>query len=543
MLGSSTIAKIIPVLRQAARRSLKMKVQGFPAPYYCSYLLRDNHSYDTWASTGCTYSKSSDQTRSVYCDIRVGNYKYDQTIEGGLTDNDEELESAELVSVPIDDSITFGLQVALWRLTEVKFREALADYKHKQAMRVSKLDPNRSLPSFTKLKPQRYIQNSSFERVDLAKWAKFCKEASRWMSELPSVFGDSVEFAADQETRIFVSSENRVIVQHHQMFSLIASFRRLTSDGSHVVQELVLNVASQSELPDMREFKKLAEKKYDQLMNLTEATHIHAFSGPVLLYPGPAGILFHEAIGHRLEGNRLLSHGEGQTFKGQVGKRVLGIELSIKDNPKLKKFKGKGCVGSYEFDDEGTPAQNAVLVENGILKGFLSSRAHHAPKHFTLNGHARNKEHQRPISRMAVTMVDGKNGLSMQTLREMLVREINRQKKPFGMIVYETSGGETETTTYDFQAFFGEISYASLVYPDGREECVRGVNFVGTPLQALHNVIAVGKDLEMENGYCGAESGFIPITTIAPAVLLRNLELQAKDEELVTQYILPRPKP
>jgi predicted Zn-dependent protease len=123
-----------------------------------------------------------------------------------------------------------------------------------------------------------------------------------------------------------------------------------------------------------------------------------------------------------------------------------------------------------------------------------------------------------------------------------LIQEIKRQKKPFGLIVYETSGGETDTTNYDFQAFAGEISYATLVYPNGREVCVRGINFVGTPLQSLNNIVAVGDTKELDNGFCGAESGFIPISTIAPAVLVSNLELQGKDEELVTPHILQRPK-
>jgi hypothetical protein len=143
---------------------------------------------------------------------------------------------------------------------------------------------------------------------------------------------------------------------------------------------------------------------------------------------------------------------------------------------------------------------------------------------------------------MAVTIIEGKKGLSFERLKARLLQEIKRQKKPFGMIVYETNGGETDTTNYDFQAFSGDIAYATLVYPNGREVCIRGVNFVGTPLQALSNVIAVGDTPELDNGYCGAESGLLPISTISPAVLINNLELQGKDEELVTPSILARPK-
>jgi hypothetical protein len=143
---------------------------------------------------------------------------------------------------------------------------------------------------------------------------------------------------------------------------------------------------------------------------------------------------------------------------------------------------------------------------------------------------------------MAVFSVEGKYTYTHEQLKEMLIREIKRQKKPYGIIIYETVGGETDTSSYDFQAFYGEIAYATLIFQDGHEVVVRGVNFVGTPLQALHNIMAIGSTQEIENHYCGAESGFLPVTTISPAILLKSLELQAKEEELLTQHILPKPK-
>lgn len=541
MLKSAATNKLIEILRKDARRILRMRVPGFANPYYAAFLLRDIEWFNTWASSGSMYRRRADHTRNVYCDIRVGTYRFDQTTEGGLHDNDEEIESFQHINVPIDDTDYDGLRLALWRLSESKFREAVTAYNEKVSSRLSKVDPNGKLHSFSKLKPQIVIQPARPERVDEEFWVKFCKRASKWMSALPNVSASWVEFDVTQESRIFVSTEGRVIVQHSQVFSLCATFRKLTKEGSMLEQELVINCGTQRELPDMRKFKRMALRKYQQLQKLWRARKIHAFSGPVLLYPLPAGLLFHEAIGHRLEGSRLLASGEGQTFKGQIGQRVLNVDLSVIDNPKMKSFRGVRCIGSYDFDDEGSPGKTAPLIKDGTLVDFLTTRAE-CYDGSQSNGHARTSKHQRPISRMAVTVVQGKHGLSLKELRQKLIEEIRAQDKPFGMIVYDTAGGETETTSYNFQAFSGEISFATLVYPDGREVCVRGVNFVGTPLQALNNIVAYGNELEIDNGYCGAESGMIPVTTISPAVLLSNLELQAKDEELVTQSILPRPK-
>ncbi len=543
MLPKRTINQLVPILRKDCKRALKMKVPGFPRPYYCSFLLRDTHWFNTWATSGSMYRRRSDHTRNVYCDVRVGNYRYDQTSEGGLLDNDDEIESYAHSSVPVDDKDYAGLRVGLWRLSEAKFREALSDYSEKKASGISRIDANKKYASFTKAKPVKEMQFSRIQKVDEAKWVRFCKSASRWLSELKQVTGNWVEFDASQVTKIFVSTENSVIVQHTSVFTLAATIRHLTKEGSHIEQEVVLNRMNLDELPSMQAFKRIMLRKHKQLLKLIKAKKIHSFSGPVLLYPLPSGLLFHEAIGHRLEGSRLLSTGEGQTFKGHVGKKVLRVNLSIRDDPTLKKFGGQNCIGAYDYDDEGVPAQNAVLVKEGRLQSFLGTRAQYKRGPYSSNGHARNMKYERPISRMAVTIVEGgDDALSMEEMKEALVAEIKRQNKPFGMIVYETAGGETATTSYDFQAFSGEVSYATLVYPDGSEEVVRGVDFVGTPLQALNNVIAVGEELEIDNAYCGAESGFIPVTTISPAVLLKNLELQAKEEELVTQYILPSPR-
>ena len=543
MLSQRTVEQLITILKKDARRALKMSVSGFAKPYYCAFLLKDVHWFNTWASSGSTCRSQTDRARNVNCDLRVGSYEYDQVLDGGLREQDEDLESVTHSTVPIDENNFDGLRITLWKLLESKFREALTEYNQKEASRISTRDPNNGLRSFSKGKRSAFRQLTRMDPVEQDEWNKFCKKASLWMSTLPRLSGSWVEFDSSQETRIFVNTEGSVIAQNSQVFSLSANFHKLTKEGSRLEQELIINCGSLKELPDSATFKKLALQKYEQLMRMARAKTIHAFSGPVLLHPGPAGLLFHEAVGHRLEGTRLLSTGEGQTFKGQEGKQILKVPLTIRDNPALKEFNGKKCIGSYVYDDEGVKASDTVLIEDGVLKNYLTTRSAIAKgRRYQSNGHARTKMNQRPISRMAVTIVESKIGLPLDRLKSRLVQEIKRQKKPFGMIVYETSGGETDTTNYDFQAFSGNISYATLVYPNGREIPVRGVNFVGTPLQSLNNIIAMGDTAELDNGFCGAESGLIPISTISPAALISNLELQGKDEELVTPSILQRPK-
>ena len=329
MLKKSQIDKIIPILQKEAKRALTMKLRGFPKPYYCSFLLRDTNWFNTWASNGSLYKRKSDKNRNVYCDLRVGSYRYDQVSDGGLLDNDKEEHSYENVSMPIDDKDYEGLQIAIWKLLEEKFKEALSDYNLKEAARVSTIDTTREFNSFSKLPSKTYIKYQKADTVDESYWVNFCKKASKWISTLSGLTSSYVDFDTNQETKVFVSTENRVIVEHYQTYSLMVGLIKLTKEGVQLNQELVINTGSQKELPSFDDFKTQVLKKHSQLMNLSKAKKIHSFSGPVLLSPKASGVLFHEAIGHRLEGSRLLSTGEGQTFKGQIGKKILELPMII----------------------------------------------------------------------------------------------------------------------------------------------------------------------------------------------------------------------
>jgi TldD protein len=542
MLNRREIKEIIPILRKDVRRALSMRISGYPGVYFCSFLLRDVDWFNTWSAAGSTFRTRVDKTRNVLCDLRVGSYRYDQTTNGGLSEDDADLESTKHVNVPVDSRFFGGLRLVLWRLTEAKFREALKDYSAKEAARVASADSVRGLPNFTRIKRVRIEKRCVPQKIDSRRWEEFVRRASDYADSLPQVSTSWVEFESNQESKVFISSEGSSVVQHTRVFSLTCTMRRIMGDGTTIEQDVVLNAGDLRELPSLARFKRMIAAKHRKLLDLSRAKEIHAFSGPVLLYPRPAALLFHETLGHRLEGSRLLSSEEGQTLKGLEGKRITNSALEIRDNPTLKRFKGEVCIGSYDVDDEGTPALNTLLVDRGVLKGFLNTRAVTHRKGFVPNGHARSKRHRRPVSRMGVFTVSGHETTTLQELRKRLLEEVKKQGKPFGMIVYETSGGETDTTNYDFQAFRGEISYATLLYPNGRERLVRGVNIVGTPLQSLDNVIGIGDHRELDNSFCGAESGLLPVSMIAPAVLLSNLELQAKSEESAPPSILKKPR-
>ncbi len=517
----------------------RMRIPGHPRPYFISYNLRHDEEWRIEAKFGGLTADTHEQRRSCLCDVRVGSYRRDQVRNGGLKDNSTDLESYEMVRMPLAGSDD-GLRFALWRLTEARYREACDDFLHKKAVGLNYLDEHRALPAFERRAPIEQVYWRGMPDFDADAFRKLAIEASRSLKDLPCVRDGYVRVVGSNQVRVFVSSEGSTIVQALPFRTIELYLWYLSPSGYTFPQSRSFFVTDPDELPSLRQVKATFRKLHARAQALSKAPVLRSYAGPVLLDPKPAGLLMHEALGHRLEGNRLLSQGEGQTFRDSVGNEIILPTLSVRDDPRLTHYRGQSLTGHYLFDDEGVEAQEAELIRDGVLCGFLTSRTPIAKRHHS-NGHGRSAYHARPISRMGVTLVEARNGLDDDALMRAFLDEIRRQGVPYGVRIMEAYGGETTTEAYDFQAFLGDIDLAARVYPDGRQELVRGVDFVGTPLNATSGILAAGARQEVDNAYCGAESGYVPVSTISPALLIEDLELQAKPTRPMTQYAYPMP--
>lgn len=536
----SQCQQLIKAMESEISRSMtRLRAPRHPRPYYVSYLVRDIESFNVWARYGALYQDKLERRRVCFADVRVGSYRYDQTSRGGLTESSDESDVVENLELPIENDID-SFRFCLWRLTDAKFRDAVAKFHGRKSRDVSYLDSNRSLPSFERQRGGERIMPLKKLEIDVEYWRDYVKKASLTFKKYPQIKSSYVELSAELVTKVFVSSEGVRRVWQEPVFSLTSYFwfhtKKLDQDYS-----LVKHVAKLDELPSLLDFKREIVQKIEQFVQLEDGDEMTSFAGPVLMAPKAAGLFLHEVLGHRLEGSRLLSESEGRTFKDKLNHRIMHPDLSIVDDPTVKAYAGTSLIAHYPYDDEGSPARPAALVDKGVLSGFLTTRSPLKKQAHQSNGHARNQSDERPISRMANLIIKSHSDLGWQELKDRLIEEVKRQKVPFGIILLDVEGGETETEAYNFQAFMGQVTIAVKVYPNGREKYVKGVDFVGTPLSSLMQIHAVGRDCEVDNGFCGAESGTIPVSTVAPAILMSNLELQAKSPSKVTQYAMPLP--
>jgi hypothetical protein len=159
------------------------------------------------------------------------------------------------------------------------------------------------------------------------------------------------------------------------------------------------------------------------------------------------------------------------------------------------------------------------------------------------NGHGRRQTGYEVVSRQSNLIVESSKKVSNRELRAQLVEEIKRQSKPYGLYFEEVSSGYTTTGRRGLQAFTVVPLVVYRVYVDGRpDELIRGVDIVGTPLASFQKIIATSDTPEVFNGYCGAESGSVPVSAVSPAILVSEIETQKKQNSQRKLPLLPRPE-
>ena len=297
-----------------------------------------------------------------------------------------------------------------------------------------------------------------------------------------------------------------------------------------------------SRLPNDVTILAALEKAGRNLQDLLRASPADPIVGPAILSGRAAGVFFHEIFGHRIEGHRQKDEAEGQTFTKSVGNAILPPFLSVVFDPTLRDFQGTMLNGSYLYDDEGVKARRVAVVEGGILKTFLMSRApiNGFPQS---NGHGRRQPGAEIVSRQSNLFVESSKRVSDQQLRQMLIEEVKKQNKPYGLFFDQVTSGYTTTARRGLQAFTVVPFVVYRVYPDGRpDELIRGVSIVGTPLASFANIMATSDRSEVFNGICGAESGNVPVSAIAPALLVSSIEIQRKERSQDQPPYLSRPE-
>ncbi len=517
-----------------------------PVPaYYIDYYVDDIEYATLNSSFGSLIQSSQNKNRVLATRVRVGDYQFDNTHPVSLH------ESAGIppqggmgpVMLPVENN-RLAIQFGLWQATQSEYRQSAEAYKILRNSLARRDSVSPRVADFSKepasvfADPAAKPLSSFFDR---STWEEKVKKYSAPFLKNPDLIEGDVSLQVTAERKYFLSTEGTKIVQNFTSAYINISGSIRAADGDIVPLNLSYYAPLPSGLPSDEKILKDVEDMVGMLSQLKTAPLADPYSGPAILLAQTAGVFFHEIFGHRIEGHRLKNEFDGQTFKGRLNEHVLPKTLNVFFDPTLREVGGKPVNGYYRYDDEGVKSQRVQVVENGILRSFLMSRTP-LDKDSHSNGHGRASLGASPVSRQSNLVVETTKAVSMADLRKMLVKECRKQGKPYGYFFKEVVGGFTVTDRYNPNAFniFPTVVYR--IYTDGRpDELVRGVDMIGTPLAMFAEIQAAANDRDTFIGFCGAESGSVPVSATAPSLFVRRIETQKKPRQHQETTLLARP--
>ena len=504
-------------------------------PYFISYSVADAESVTINAQYGAITNSAKSHGRSVDVQVRLGSPALDNTHDA------HRATALTTMALPLTDDRA-AIERTLWFATNRGYGKALDSLekvKTEQQVRAKEEDGS---ADFSEEQPQvKILPHEPPLAIDRGAWEQRLREISGVFRNHPHIFYDMVVLQATHETDYFVSSDGSRVESPNHVARLVVVARTRAADGMDMFRDETFEADSVGNLPGEAEVIEKTEALAKGLDELRVAPITEPYNGPAILSGRAAAVFFHEVLGHRLEGQRQRGDEEGETFTKLIGKPILPNFLSVADDPTLEQYDGHALSGHYQFDDEGQPAERVQLVDKGVLKTFLMSRLPIAD--FSLsNGHGRAESGKMPTGRQGNLIVTSTKTVSDNKLRQMLKGEAKLQGKAYGLYFEDISSGFAVTTRRSPQAFQVIPLVVYRVYVDGRpDELVRGVSIVGTPQAALSSILATDDHPQIFNGLCGAESGTIPVSAVAPAMLVSDIETQRQAQGSSRPPIVPPP--
>jgi len=526
------------------RREMEALGKQNQPPYYLAYRINDSRVISIHSSFGSLTANTADHNRTMITDIRVGNYDLDNThVSDDPNEFDYENSMGNISQLPLENQAK-AIQYAVWRETQDSYRKALDAYRKIKSNQKEKEEHDTPTADFSKEAPAVYndppLQTiESF--IDQAAWATRVKRLSAPFINEPDIIEGEVSLQAGVERKYFISSEGSRIAQNRTFVYLHINGSIRADDGDIVPLYQSYFAFDPAHLPSEEAVLQDVNNLIAKLKLLRAAPVAEPYSGPAILYARAAGVFFHEIFGHRVEGHRLKDKTDGQTFKDKLKEQVLPKTLSVVFDPTLQNFNGQALNGYYQYDDEGVAGQKVTVVEKGILKTFLMSRSP-IESFSKSNGHGRGQADNEAVSRQSNLIIENEKVVSMKDLRKMLIAECKKQKKAYGYLFTDVVGGFTTTQRYMPNAFNIFPTEVYRVYADGRpDELVRGVDLIGTPLAMFAEITAADDNRQVFTGFCGAESGSVPVTAISPSLFVKRIETQRKPVTQIDKAILEKP--
>jgi len=537
--------KMLDLLKSELKSQMTVLQKGEYPPYYMNYRVMDNNTRIVRSSMGATINVEEERQLLFVPQIRIGSPEFDNFHETQNGVGVSRFAGPPSIYLPMDiQNGKDAINEIIKEEVNKRYKFAVRSFERSKAKKGVQVENRDKSPDFTQAKAEKYFEPAIKEdkiKMDIDLWQSKLNKYSELLAQNEDVISANTTLSFIVWRKYFVSTEGSEIAENRIYVKLSVRGITMADDGMELPLYNSYFAFSLDELPSEAQIIKNINIMSAKLSKLKVAPLVQPFTGPALLSGSASGVFFHEIFGHRVEGQKMKSDRDGQTFKNMVGESVLPASLSVYFDPTMKKYHGNALNGYYIFDDQGVRGERVEVVKDGILENFLMSRTglDGFPKS---NGHSRTEFEYDPTSRQSNLIVETNAFKTDAELRKLLIDEAKNQGKEYGYFFKAVTGGFTQTGRTSANSFNVTPLEVYKIYVDGREdELVRGVDMIGTPLSMFSNIVYAGGEFEIFTGTCGASSGNVPVTAISPTIMVKKVELQKKAKPTVTPPLLPRP--
>lgn len=503
-------------------RSMKdLEFKELDRPYFIQFRARERHVWSMAAQQGSLIRSDERRTRDFTSRVRVGNMELDNTNFGRA--------SGRAAPLPIDDNY-LALRQAIWLTVDGDYKQAVETLTAKNAY-LKETNVEDRPADFSPAPVESQLHPPESLEFDASTWERRLAVVSARFKNYPRIQDSSVNLIAADSLEWTINTEGARVRTGDTGLILVLSADLQASDGMRLGDRRSFLGLTASDLPGESELLNAADELCRSLEALADAPTLDHYAGPVLFDGEAAGQMFGSMLGARFCARPdILGAGGGseESFEKKLGLRILPRSFSVHDDPRPERFNGQLLAGAYEFDDEGVPATRVSLVEKGILKTLLAGRAP-TRKIVGSTGHARTEGFGDPRATPGCLYIQDAAGVSAEELRKELILAAKDEGLPFALRVTSLQRGGP--------GGLGNPIYAYKVDVEtGREELVRGLNFLRVETRSLKRVLAAGNEPTVYN-----DLGGVAFSVIAPAVVFEELELTRPQQEFEKLPILASP--
>lgn len=558
--------EVIKAMNDEINRSMSdLHLESLEKPYFIEYTYSYTNYYNLKASLGEIISQDNDPTAKIKVDLRVGDYKFDNTnfLDFGFSffgsgDDEEQFKDRRAPLQPDYSS----MRRELWLATDAAYKQVSEIYSKKLSVVKNRMRTD-TTHDFLKQGSEKINNAIPIPEFDANKFSELVKIVSKEFKKYPQIDQSTVGIEYIPESTIKVNSEGLEFLKNSFYIGLEIVATAQTQDGMPLMQQYTAFSNYPDKVPTTDSLIQAVNQIAQKLVDLKNATTLtEPYSGPILVEGQAAAELFAQIFAPNLVTQRMpltergVQEGDRFTaFQTKIGGRVLPEFLSVDAVPNIEKYQNIELLGATKYDDNGVKSEDVTLVKDGFLKTLLSSRV--PTRRVRVNN-----GHNRGGAAMFSTIhlkSDKKYIKTSKELKDRLLKLCKDRELEYGLIIkqipdqnilYTTlmkiGGGKFTLSRSENQKPLIEVY---KLYPNGKEELIRGVELKGLSVQSFKDILNVGKSEYVLNylapaissPYMTGGSAYIGSTMIIPDLLFEDGEIKPLESDFPKPPIIANP--